>query len=85
MKLKTETPKNGSKAITAFFKSRHVSRTRRKEFDYNFEHGQLWIMHNPSGAAWSVVDAEGGPAIDGFDFEMVSIGDEEDICWVEPY
>lgn len=42
----------------------------------HFEHGQWWVTCN-CGAAWSVVDAEGGPAVDGFDFEQVSDGDED--------
>ncbi len=37
----------------------------------DFEHGQWWITNLDSGAQWSVVDADGGPAIDGFDFERV--------------
>lgn len=42
-----------------------------------FEHGQWWIVNRFTGAQWSVVDAEGGPAIDGFDFEQVTFGDDE--------
>lgn len=42
----------------------------------DFEHGQWWITELETGAAWSVVDAEGGHAVDGFDFEQVSEGDE---------
>jgi predicted transcriptional regulator of viral defense system len=41
-----------------------------------FEHGQWWIICNKTGAIWSVVDAEGGPAVDGFDFEQVSEGEQ---------
>lgn len=83
MKLKTENRKNGLSAISAFFTSRHVKRHHRRHFDYAFEYGQLWIVHNPSGAQWSVVDAEGPRTINGFDFEMVSSGDEEQIEWTE--
>jgi len=41
-----------------------------------FEHGQWWVMCLGCGAQWSVVDAEGGPAVDGFDFECVTDGDD---------
>jgi len=68
--LMTEDPKNGLRAITAFFKANHVSRLKRKEYDYVFEHGQLWIKHFCSdNNIWSVVDAEGSGTFDGFDFE----------------
>ena len=46
-----------------------------EEPQVDYEHGQHWITCRPCGAQWSVVDAEGGPAIDGFDFEEVSDGD----------
>lgn len=42
-----------------------------------FEHGQWWIEDKVSGAQWSVVDAEGGTSVDGFDFEQVTQGDED--------
>ena len=42
-----------------------------------YEHGQWWVEHRPSGAQWSVVDAEGGGSVDGFDFEQVTQGDED--------
>ena len=38
----------------------------------DYEHGQWWITHVPSGAQWSVHDCS-GPAV--FDFERVSDGD----------
>jgi ribosomal protein S27E len=41
-----------------------------------FEHGQWWVTCNACGAAWSCVDASGGPSVDGFDFEQVSEGEE---------
>ena len=43
-------------------KSLHV-----RQVQADFEHGQWWITLE-NGAQYSVVDAEGGPAIDGFDF-----------------
>lgn len=71
MKLKTENPKNGLKAIIAFFEQKGIKRLKKKEYDYTFEHGQLWITHI-DGAQWSVEDAEGPGTINGFDFEQVS-------------
>lgn len=37
-----------------------------------FEHGQWWIEDRRNGAQYSVVDAEGGSAVNGFDLEMVT-------------
>lgn len=76
MTLKTEDPQNGQAAVNAFFKSHNIPRSRRSEYGCVsvFEHGQLWIVHLKTGAIWSVVDAEGGPAVDGFDFEVVCEG-----------
>ncbi len=34
-----------------------------------YEHGQWWVENTDTGEFWSVVDAEGGDSIDGFDFE----------------
>jgi hypothetical protein len=34
-----------------------------------YEHGQWWVENTETGETWSVVDAEGGSSIDGFDFE----------------
>jgi hypothetical protein len=49
---------------------------KRSGVNTNFEHGQWWVTL-VSGAQYSVVDAEGGPAIDGFDFEQVTEADED--------
>lgn len=69
--LKTETDTNQmQRRVLRAFKSAHG----RAGPTAHFEHGQWWIT-TKSGAAYSVVDAEGGSAIDGFDFEMVSEGD----------
>lgn len=46
-----------------------------KALDVYFEHGQWWVILS-TGAIYSVVDGEGGPSIDGFDFEQVSEGEE---------
>lgn len=72
--LKTENPKNGLKAIAAFFAVERIKRTSRPDYDYVFEHGQLWIVgRGPvAGAIWSVVDAEGPDTHNGFGFEQVS-------------
>lgn len=50
---------------------------RRRNLSADFEHGQWWITHVPSGAQWSVVDAEGWNSVDGFDVEQVSFGEED--------
>jgi hypothetical protein len=50
---------------------------QRQNLSADFEHGQWWITDLDSGAQWSVVDAEGGNSIDGFDFEQVTQGDED--------
>lgn len=42
----------------------------------DFEHGHWWITDKKSGAQWDAVDAEGGRAVLGFDFELVTQGDE---------
>ncbi len=42
----------------------------------DFEHGQWWVSCLLCGAQWSACDAEGGPAVDGFDFECVTQGDD---------
>lgn len=56
----------------AFRYSRHY----RGRFWAFFEHGQWWVEDRRSGSQWSVVDAVGGDSIDGFDFELVSAGEE---------
>jgi hypothetical protein len=42
-----------------------------------FEHGQWWVYNTNSYAQYSVVDAEGPGTTNGFDFEMVTAGEEE--------
>ena len=56
----------------------NAARTRfpRRVLSADFEHGQWWITLK-NGAQYSVVDAEGGPAIHGFDFELVTYGDDD--------
>ncbi len=38
----------------------------------DFEHGQWWITNRATGAQWAVCDTD-----TGFDFEMVTCGDDE--------
>lgn len=72
--LKTEqnTPKMREKVLTA---ARKYFR-KNKGINAFFEHGQWWVGLD-NGAQYSVVDAEGGPAVNGFDFEMVTEPDED--------
>ena len=72
LKTETDTKEMALRVIRAARKALHRHKLRA-----DFEHGQWWITHLPSGAAWSVCDAEGGPAVDGFDFEQVSEGDRD--------
>lgn len=40
-------------------------------FDAYFEHGQWWLFDISTDRTFSVVDADGGDAVDGFSFEEV--------------
>lgn len=71
--LKTET--NTPTMERRILKAARAS-IRRRNLTAWFEHGQWWIEHLPTGAQWSVVDAEGGPAVDGFDFEQITEGED---------
>lgn len=53
-----------------------VPTSKRRRVSADFEHGQWWITDLDTGAQWSVVDAEGKRAVDGFDFEQVTEGEE---------
>jgi hypothetical protein len=59
------------------FRRWHINATGHRPQGMNtyFEHGQWWVTLL-SGAAYSVVDAEGGDAVNGFSFEQVSEGDD---------
>jgi hypothetical protein len=74
-KLKTEinTPEMDARILDAA----KESLGEQRNLSLIFEHGQHWIEDLDSGAQWSVVDAEGGNSIDGFDFEQVTQGDED--------
>jgi len=72
--FKCENPKTSeARILRAFRKGGHASGHGRRNLSTTYEHGQHWVLC-VCGAAWSVVDAEGG---DGFDFEPVSTGDED--------
>ncbi len=53
-----------------------ASRGVHHHLSVDFEHGQWWVSCTDCGAQWSVVDAEGGRAVEGFDLEQVTDGDE---------
>lgn len=74
MKLKTET--NNARIEKRILESAEVLLNGRR-LCAEFEHGQWWVIDLDSGATWSVVDAEGGRAYDGFDFEQISYGEDE--------
>lgn len=78
-RLKTEvfTREMGERVLDAFFAWHHTTDERDdRDFDAFYEHGQWWITDRVTGRQWSVVDAEGGKSVDGFDFEVVSEGDD---------
>lgn len=74
--LKTEqnTTVMDHRVRAAFLRSKHCQ--GKGTFDTAFEHGQWWISCK-NGAQFSVVDAEGGESINGFDFEEVTPPDED--------
>jgi hypothetical protein len=75
MRLKTE--QNTATMEKRISKAAHVALgIPSRHICADFEHGQWWITNLRSGAQWSVVDAEGGLAVDGFDFEQVTEGDQ---------
>lgn len=76
MELKSTNEANGFLALRAFFKQQKLKPPKTKNYDFFFEHGQLWIHNKKTGASWSVVDAEGGNSVDGFDFEQVAQGED---------
>ena len=51
---------------------------RRTDLQVDFEHGQLWVTVNGTGAQYSVNDAEGSvDIVDGFCLEQVTMGEED--------
>jgi hypothetical protein len=72
MSLKCETNTRSMEArILAAFAVRYEERIVSAEF----EHSNWWIVDLDSGEQFAVVDAEGEPAIDGFDFESIGGGE----------
>ena len=55
----------------------HAAAWRRgfRRFQLHYEHSQWWLTIPRTGATWSVVDAEGGSAIHGVDFEQIAEGE----------
>lgn len=47
-----------------------------QDLQVDFEHGQWWVTHKPTGAQWSANDTE-VKGDDTYDFEQVSVGDSE--------
>ena len=74
MALKTE--HNTKAMMRNILKAARISLSDSR-LQADFEHGQWWISSRSTGAQWSVVDAEGGPAVNGFDFEMVTLPYED--------
>ena len=72
MKLKTET---NTPAMARRVKAA-AGQVLDGRLQADFEHGQWWITAIDTGAQWSVCDAEGKCAVDGFCFEQVSYGEE---------
>ncbi len=72
--LKTEqnTPQMGTRLLAA---AREYF--GREDLQVDFEHGQFWVTNVSTGAQFSVCDAVGGDAVDGFTFEQVTEGDED--------
>jgi len=70
MKTEQNTPAMHAKVLAA---ARQILHKRNIQAD--FEHGQWWITVLGTSAQYSVVDAEGGRSVNGFDLEQVSEGD----------
>jgi hypothetical protein len=75
MKLKTETNTVAIERRVMAVAATKLNQTHH-HLSVDFEHGQWWVSCVDCGAQWSVVDAEGGTSLDGFDLEQVSDGDE---------
>jgi hypothetical protein len=74
LKTQTNTPAMEKRILKAA--RARLSRQATRHLFAFFEHGQWWIENHKTNAIWSVVDAEGGTAVDGFDFEKVTEGEE---------
>jgi len=73
LKTETNTPRMKARIEAAYRVSNNDHHENAEVF---FEHGQHYVRCSACGATWSVVDAEGGASIDGFDFELLEVGDE---------
>jgi hypothetical protein len=78
LKTETNTPEMESRILNAFNEWRPGGCHPVASAD--FEHGQWWVTCGECGAQFSVVDADGGAAVDGFDFEQVTEGVGGYIC-----
>ncbi|MGE3551227.1 MAG: hypothetical protein AB7I29_15170 [Geobacter sp.] len=67
-KTEINTPQMCGRIVTAAYKMFPGA----GPFDAYFEHGQWWLFDIGRDRTFSVVDAEGGTSVDGFDFEEVS-------------
>ena len=75
LKTETNTPKVDARVLAAFLASAYAFGDPATYSTF-FEHGQWWVENRDTGAQWSVVDAEGGSSVDGFDFERVTEGED---------
>jgi len=72
--LMCENPNTDPNVIRASFNTSDEGQPFNGEaLQIDFEHGQWFITHLPTGAQWSVNDSS-----DGFDFEQISEGDLDD-------
>lgn len=67
LKCETNTPAICGRILNAACVRFHMS----GPFDAYFEHGQWWLFDISADRTYSVVDAEGGESVNGFDFEEV--------------
>lgn len=71
LKCETNTPQMAGRIISAAYKRFSNVFVGGGVFDAYFEHGQWWLFDIASERTFSVVDADGGDSVDGFDFEEV--------------
>ena len=72
LNTETNTPAMEKRILQAAHKA-----LKRRNLSTFFEHGQWWIEHHPSGAQWSVCDAETRNGEAYFDFEQVTQRSED--------
>ena len=78
-KLRSTDPDNTDNLVGCFEASDqtdHFPDDYQPSLRSHFEHGQWWIQDTPSGASWSVNDAEQNGE-EYYDFELVDHGDED--------